>query len=335
IGPQLESLLDFSEGPTQAVLVDNRTWTEPLSTLEFLRDVGKHITVNTMLAKESVKARVESESGISFTEFSYMLLQAFDFWWLHRHRGCELQVGGSDQWGNILSGVDLIRRRGGGAAHGLSWPLLTAADGSKLGKTTGARIWLDPARTSPYQLYQHFVRTDDRQVRQFLAWFTLLPVGEIDGLVADHEAEPGRRCAQRALAREVTALVHGDEAAAAAVYASAILFGGSPGDASSATLATVAAEVPAHTVSRDSLRAGLDLVPVLVGLGLAASRSDAARKIDQGGVYVNNVRAGTGRVVGADDILAGGHVLIRRGKQYGMMRVTEGTEVRVDVRPPP
>ena len=197
-------------------LVDNYEWTRDVPLLGFLRDVGKHMTVNQMVARESVKARMASEHGISFTEFSYMLLQANDYWWLHEHKGCELQIGGSDQWGNILSGVDLIRRRDGATVHALCWPLLTAPDGSKLGKSTGASIWLDPAKTSPYQLFQHFVNTDDRQVRQMLLWFTLLPVEDIEAVVREHEAAPEHRKAQRVLAREVTALVHGaDEAAKA------------------------------------------------------------------------------------------------------------------------
>ena len=197
-------------------LVDNYEWTRDVPLLAFLRDVGKHVTVNQMMARESVRARLESEHGISFTEFSYMLLQANDYWWLHEHEGCELQIGGSDQWGNILSGVDLIRRRSGVAVHALCWPLLTAADGTKLGKTTGARIWLDPDRTSPFELFQHFVQTDDRQVRQLLLWLTLLPVEEIDEVVRRHEQAPQHREAQRLLAREVVTLVHGPDAAAGA-----------------------------------------------------------------------------------------------------------------------
>ena len=195
------------EGPWS--LVDNYAWTRDLPLLAFLRDVGKHVTVNQMLARESVKARIASEHGISYTEFSYMLLQANDYLWLHDHEGCELQIGGSDQWGNILSGVDLIRRSRGAAVHALAWPLLTAPDGTKLGKTTGARTWLDPARTSPYQFFQHWMQTDDRQVAQMLAQFTLLPMEEVAAAVEAHEQAPERRSAQRLLAREVTTLVHG------------------------------------------------------------------------------------------------------------------------------
>ena len=202
-------------GP-DVTLVDNRDWTGEVRLLDFLRDVGKHVTVNTMLGRESVKNRLASEHGISYTEFSYMLLQAHDFLRLEEEHGCQVQIGGSDQWGNMLGGVDLIRRVHGRQAWALGWPLLTAPDGTKLGKTTGARIWLDPERTSPYQFFQHWMQTDDRQVRQFLAQFTLLPVSEIDELVAVHLAEPGRREGQRRLALEATALVHGGAEAAAA-----------------------------------------------------------------------------------------------------------------------
>src|SRR4051794_31594452 len=180
-------------------LVDNYEWTRDVPLLTFLRDVGKHVTVNQMMARESVKTRIDSEHGISYTEFSYMLLQAFDYWWLNEHKGCELQIGGSDQWGNILSGVDLIRRRSSRIVHAMCWPLLTAADGTKLGKTTGARTWLSADRTSPHELFQEFVNADDRQVRQLLAWFTLLPVDQIDDLVRRHESAPQHREAQRVL----------------------------------------------------------------------------------------------------------------------------------------
>ena len=205
------------------MLVDNRDWTGDIGLLDFLRDVGKHVTVNTMLGRESVKNRLASEHGISYTEFSYMLLQANDFLLLEQRHGCQLQIGGSDQWGNMLGGVDLIRRVNGRPAWALGWPLLTAPDGTKLGKTTGARIWLDPDKTSPYQFFQHWMQTDDRQVHQFLAQFTLLPMAEIEAVVTAHLAEPGRREGQRRLAREATSLVHGHAKAAAAEEASAIL----------------------------------------------------------------------------------------------------------------
>ncbi len=226
IKAQMARVLDFDDG--RALLVDNRDWTAEVTLVDFLRDVGKHVTVNQMLARESVKARLGGEHGISYTEFSYMLLQAHDYLHLHRTLGVAMQIGGSDQWGNIVAGIDLIRRVTGDAAHGLSWPLLTAPDGSKLGKSTGTRIGLNPAHTSPYQFFQHFMQTDDRQVREYLAKFTLLPLDAIDAVAADHASHPERRAGQRRLAEEVTRLVHGPDAMAAAAEATDVLFGASP-----------------------------------------------------------------------------------------------------------
>lgn len=305
-------------------LVDNRDWTDEVRLLDFLRDVGKHVTVNTMLGRESVKNRLASEHGISYTEFSYMLLQAHDFLRLEEEHGCQVQIGGSDQWGNMLGGVDLIRRVHGRPAWALGWPLLTAPDGTKLGKTTGARIWLDPARTSPYQFFQHWMQTDDRQVRQFLAQFTLLPVAEVDAVTAEHLADPGRREGQRRLAREATALVHGAAEAAAAEEASAILFGAPVQGASVAALDAVAREVPVATVSAAELGAGLDLVDLLSRPDfLAASKGEARRALGQGGVYVNGERAAEGAVVNATDLLHGRYVVLRRGKRsFGLLDVT-------------
>jgi tyrosyl-tRNA synthetase len=304
-------------------VVDNYDWTKDLSVLDFLRDVGKHATVNQMVARESVKARMQGEHGISFTEFSYMLLQANDYRWLHQHEGCELQIGGSDQWGNILSGVDLIRRATGEAAHALCWPLLTAPDGTKLGKTTGARIWLDPERTSPYVLFQHWMATDDRQVGEFLAKFTLLPLDEVAAVVAEHEAAPHRRIGQRRLALEATALVHGPEAAAAAVAAAEVLFGGSLDDVTAATFEVVAAEVPNATIDRSRLEADGDVATLLAEIGATASRSEAQRLLKQGGIRVNGTQVAPGASVGADDLRHGRYLLLRRGKaDYWLVTVS-------------
>lgn len=302
-------------GP-DVTLVDNRDWTGEVRLLDFLRDVGKHVTVNTMLGRESVKNRLASEHGISYTEFSYMLLQAHDFLRLEEEHGCQLQIGGSDQWGNMLGGVDLIRRVHGRPAWVLAWPLLTAPDGSKLGKTTGARVWLDPARTSPYQFFQHWMHTDDRQVASFLAQFTMLPVAEVADALAAHDADPGRRSAQRLLAREATRLVHGDREAAAAEEASGILFGTAAGAPSLDALAAVAREVPVAAVPPGSLDPGLDLVEVLSTPGfLVASKGEARRAIDQGGVYVNGERVDAGRQLTRADLLHDRYVLLRRGKR--------------------
>ena len=242
IKAQIERIVDLSDG--RGRLVDNRDWTAPITVLEFLREVGKHATVNQMLARESVRTRLESEQGISFTEFSYMLLQANDYLWLHDHLGCELQIGGSDQWGNIVSGVDLIRRKRQAGVHALAWPLLTGADGSKLGKTSGARVWLDPQKTSPYRFHQHWMQLDDGELeRQFLV-FSLRSREEIAAILAEHATAPERRRGQRALADEVTALVHGADAATAAGEAADVLFGADPLAASPAALDALAAEVP-------------------------------------------------------------------------------------------
>jgi tyrosyl-tRNA synthetase len=220
IVPQLRQFLDFDGGPTGARLVDNRSWTVAMSAVDFLRDVGKHVTVNQMLAKEAVRARIEGESGISYTEFSYMLLQANDFVHLHELEGCELQVGGSDQWGNISLGVDLVRRRTGHAVHGLTWPLLTRADGTKYGKTaSGEQIWLGAHRMSPYRFFQAWMQVADAEVEDLLLKLTFLAPAEVAAVVAEHQRDPGARTAQRTLARELTTLVHGAGATAGAEQA--------------------------------------------------------------------------------------------------------------------
>ena len=264
--------------------------------LDFLRDVGKHVTVNQMVARESVKARMASEHGISYTEFSYMLLQANDYAHLHEHEGCELQIGGSDQWGNILSGVDLIRRRRGTAVHALCWPLLTAADGSKLGKTTGARVWLDPELTSPYAFFQHWINTDDAEVGRMLAQFTLLPVAEIDGAPGGARrrprpaAWPSGRWPGRSPSSS-TAPRPGRPPRRPARSSSAA----TPARRPAAALAAVAREVPvARLEAGEDLAAGVPLGPVLQRAGLAVSQGDARRQLEQGGVSVNGEKAAAG-----------------------------------------
>ncbi len=324
IKAQMARILDFEGGGAR--LVDNRDWTADVTLLDFLRNIGKHVTVNQMLARESVRARLAGEQGISYTEFSYMLLQAHDYLWLNEHLGIELQIGGSDQWGNIVSGIDLVRRVRGQVIHGLSWPLIEAPDGSKLGKTTGARVWLDPAKTSPYRFYQHWMQTDDRQVREYLAKFTLLGVPAVDELAADHAKAPERRRGQRVLAGEVTSLVHGVGAARAAEQASEVLFGGSPMAADSDALAAVAAEVPTAPLGSDEdLAAGIDLVPLLVDAELASSRGDARRSLEQGAVSVNGERVQAGRLIGKDDVLHGRYVVLRKGKRSYAVLVRDGS----------
>jgi tyrosyl-tRNA synthetase len=300
-------------------LVDNLTWTAQVGLLDFLRDVGKHVTVNQMLARESVKARMEGEHGISYTEFSYMLLQANDFLWLHDHKGCELQIGGSDQWGNILSGVDLIRRSRQRSVHALCWPLLTASDGSKVGKTTGARVWLAADRTSPFELYQHFLHTPDDEVGRYLAWFTLLPVPDVDRLVAEHGEAPHERRAQRALAAAVTELLHGAETAGEAEAQSAQLFSRELEGEPPEVLESLAQEGAADVVFAPD-----GLATVLVGVDLAQSKSEARRLLEQRGIRVNGRTLASSAALTPDDLLHGRYLVLRRGKQ----RVAV---VRVDV----
>lgn len=312
IKKQLGNIVDLTDAD-RGVLVDNREWTHPITILEFLRDVGKHMTVNQMLARESVKVRIESEHGISFTEFSYMLLQANDYLWLHDNLGCKIQVGGSDQWGNILSGVDLIRRKRGEHVHAFSWPLIKAADGTKLGKTTGARTWLDPDKTSPYQFRQHWMQTADDDVEAMLLTFSLRPVAEIRQIVADHAEAPHRRLAQRTLAGDMVTLVHGTEAAAAADEAADLLFSGDPTGASESAFATLASEIPTTQMTTVELD---DTVAVLVATELAKSNGDARRTLAQKSYYANGVQMGEKDQLSAQKLLHGRYLLLRKGKKH-------------------
>lgn len=310
IKEQLARIVDLDAGRGQ--LVDNRDWTQPITVLEFLRDVGRHVTVNQMLARESIKLRVNSEHGISFTEFSYMLLQANDYLWLHDHLGCTIQIGGSDQWGNIIAGVDLIRRKRGVAVHAFSWPLLTAADGTKLGKTTGARVWLDAAKTSPYQFRQHWMQTSDEIVAAQLLTFSLQPIEQIRSVVAEHSEAPHLRFGQRALADEMTALVHGAPAAVAAAEAAELLFGTDPTTASPDAFVTLAAEIPSSRLGVDALA---DPIAVLVGTGLASSNSDARRSLAQGSLYANGASLDANPQLNDQKLLHGRYLLLRKGKK--------------------
>ena len=311
--PQLAQLLDFRDGPAPAQLVDNRDWTQEISVLDFLRDVGKHVTVNQMLAKDSVKSRVQSEHGISFTEFSYMLLQANDYWWLHEHRGCELQIGGSDQWGNITAGIDLIRRRSGHSVFGLTVPLVTRSDGQKFGKTAGGAVWLDPDRTSPYELYQYFVNVDDQDARRFLLQLTLLEVGEIVEIVADHDAAPERRQAQRRLGSEMVRLIHG-EAAAAEAEAASQSFTQKVASLTLDDFDLLADELPTTEIDRSTLLDG-DLVDLVLLTGLETSKGAARRTIDGGGIYVNDEQAAPGRRIEPSDLRHDRYLVVRKGKR--------------------
>jgi tyrosyl-tRNA synthetase len=318
IKEQLRRVLDFDVANNPARLLDNAEWTRPVSYLDFLREIGKHFSVNQMVAKESVRARMEDrEVGISYTEFSYMLLQAFDFYVLCRDHQCELQIGGSDQWGNITAGIELTRKKLGRTVFGLTQPLITNADGSKFGKTVAGAIWLDPARTSVYRFYQFWIRTDDRDVVRYLKFFTFLSQDEITALEQQHTANPGGRVAHKALAKAVTDLIHGESATVEAIRASDILFGGELSGIEERTFNEIVGEVPTKALTRMQLEGGgMPLVEVLVHSGLSASKGQARKDIEGGGVYLNNVReANAQRGVTGNDLLFGKHLLVRKGKR--------------------
>ncbi len=310
IRAQLERLLDFG-GVGGAELVNNYDWTRDVTLLEFLRDAGKHITVNQMVAKDSIRSRMASDAGISFTEFSYMLLQAFDFWWLHENRGCSLQIGGSDQWGNITAGIDLIRKRNGTRVHGLTWPLMTRSDGSKFGKTAQGAVWLDPALTLPYEFHQYFLRVSDTDVQRTLLQLTLLGVGEVSEIMRAHDENPEHRLAQHELADSITGLIHGPVELRRAKRAAAVLFGG--GDLDAEGLESLRGIVPESVVTADSVGADEPVVDLLVATGVCASRSDARRSVKGGGIKVN------GQLVTANSDsfapIGGRLVLVQRGKK--------------------
>ena len=310
---QMARFLEFGAGPTAALLLDNAKWLGAQGLLDFLRDVGKHFTVNIMLQKESVKARLEA--GLSFTEFSYMLLQAYDFLHLFRERQCTLQVGGSDQWGNITAGVDLIRRIENGDAHGLVAPLVTMASGQKFGKTEAGAIYLDPKLTSPYKFYQFWINADDRDVERYLKLFTHRPAEEIKDIMAQQAQNASKRSAQRALAATVTSLVHGTDVLSGVQAASAILFGEEQPEVHPQVFDILAGEIPTITAAHDK---SLSLADAMVETGLAKSKSEARRAIEQGGVYVNQRRADE---IGDADWIAGKNLLLRKGKkEYALLR---------------
>ena len=311
IKKQLANLLDFSPGKNAATLVNNADWTSSISALEFLRDVGKHITVNQMMAKESVKNRLNSENGLSYTEFSYMLLQANDFRHLCATHDVELQMGGSDQWGNITAGIDLIRKTLGRSAFGATWPLVTRSDGQKFGKTADGAVWLDAQRTSPYQFRQFWMQMPDADVVRYLPQFSLASLDEIRAVITQHEQAPEKRTAQRVLATEMTSLVHGASAASNAEAAADILFGADPTSASRDALLAVGSEVPTTAVSSSDLD---DPIALLVRAGVATSNSDARRTIQQKGLKVNGQALEEGETLASKGILHDRWVLIRKGK---------------------
>jgi tyrosyl-tRNA synthetase len=325
IRAQLERFLDFNATSNAARLVNNADWLGPIGLLTFLRDVGKHFTVNFMLQKESVSRRLETEEGISYTEFSYLLLQAYDFLHLFDTESCRVQMGGSDQWGNITAGIDLIRKLRGAKAHGLVWPLMKTASGVKFGKTEAGTIWLDPRRTSPFRFYQFWLNTDDRDVVAYLKSFTFLDRAAIDELAAAVQTVPERREAQRVLAREVSALVHGAEQTARAEHASMLLFGERITDLTADDVLAVFEDVPSTEVRVEEIESdGIGLVDLLVRAHAAPSKSEARRLVQGGGVYVNNRRAGDPQARLRREEAIGGRVFVlRKGqKQQFVVRLT-------------
>ncbi len=322
---QLEKFLDF-EGENAASIVNNYDWFKEFGLLEFIRDVGKHIPVNYMMAKDSVKSRLDS--GMSFTEFTYQLIQGYDFYHLWKHNGCKIQMGGSDQWGNITTGTELIRRMEGGDAYALTTPLIKKADGTKFGKTEGGNIWLDPKRTSPYRFYQFLLNTADADVGNYLRVFSIKGKDEIEAIEAEHEQAPHMRTAQKALAAELTARVHSDEDLEKALNASEVLFGKATSESlkslDEATMLDVFEGVPQAKVSRDKVSGGIDIVELLSAeTGFLASNGEARRALKENSISVNKAKVGDGYATSTDDLIDGKYLLLQRGKKNYFLVITE------------
>lgn len=315
---QLASMLDFESTVNPARLLDNATWTSGVTFLDFLRDIGKHFSVNQMIQKESVRARMEDrEVGISYAEFSYMLLQAFDFYHLRKENNCELQVGATDQWGNITAGIDLTRKKLGATVYGLTFPLMTKADGTKYGKTASGAVYLDAKRTSPYRFYQFFIALDDRDIIKIIKMLSFATQEQVADLEQQHTTNPGGRPAHKFLALELTELIHGKAAAEDALRASEVLFGGGVEGISESTFNDIVGEVPTKDIERSKLDGdGMLLLEVLVHAALCPSKGQARKDLEQGGIYVNNMReANAQRSVSNKDLLFGKHLLLRKGKK--------------------
>ena len=313
---QLERFVDF-DGPAPAMLVNNLDWFKAISLIDWLRDVGKHFSVNAMIAKESVRARIENrEQGISYTEFSYMMLQGYDFYHLNKEYGCRLQIGGSDQWGNITAGIDLIRRLGGQPAFGFTMPLVLTASGEKLGKSAGNSVWLDPLMTSPFAFYQYWIRTEDADVIRFIQFFTNRTEDEIQKLTEQVKNEPHKRAAQKTLAEDLVLLVHGQEGLSKALTATDVLYGGSIKNLTDAELTEIFADVDSLALPKARLAEGIKLVDLAAESGLFKSKGEARRRIEQGGVYVNNQRqSDQDRLLGQKDLASESVLVLRAGKK--------------------
>jgi len=320
---QLAHFLDFEVKSNPARVMNNADWLLKLNLVDFLRDIGKHFTINAMINKESVKTRLEREDGMSFTEFSYQLMQSYDFLHLYEVEGCKLQTGGSDQWGNITAGVELIRRVTGDSAFAMVYPLITKADGTKFGKTESGAVWLDPRRTSPYRFFQFWLNTDDRDVIPYLRYFTFLTQDEVQELEQALKDHPEQREAQKRLAREMTGMLHGPTALAKAEQAAQVLFGGALEGLSAAEIEDIFADVPSSTLARARLVEGLNVVDLLAESGITQSKGEARRAVAEGGVNLNNQRISDGaQAVTTLDLLEGHFLVLRRGrKNYHLVKV--------------
>jgi tyrosyl-tRNA synthetase len=316
IKQQLSHFLDFSAKGNPAKLVNNADWLAKLPMMEFLRDIGKYFSVNEMLAKDSVKSRIEQERGMSFTEFTYSLLQSYDFLELYDRHQCTLQMGGSDQWGNIVAGIDLIRRLRSADVHGIVFPLITTSAGTKFGKTESGTVWLDPARTSPYKFYQFWFNTDDRDAGRYLRCFTLLPFARIEQLEESLKSSPEQREVQTTLAKEITLLVHGETALDQALKASKIFFGGEIDGVSDDELLDIFSDVPSVSIGKSELTSGIPLIDLLVRASAAKSKGEARRSIESGGIYLNNhpVREAD-KKISLEESIRGKFVVLRKGKR--------------------
>ncbi len=316
IKKQLGNFLELSESGNGALVLDNREWLAKVSLIDFLRQVGKHFSVNQMIQKDSIRSRLEErEQGISYTEFSYMLLQSYDFLHLFDNYNCELQLGGSDQWGNITSGIELIRRTRQKLAYGLTLPLVTKADGTKFGKSESGAIWLDPEKTSPYSLYQFFIRAEDEMVASYLRIFSFVELAEIEELEAEGRKNPQDRLMQKRLAFEMTSYVHGASEANRALVASEALYSGSLIGKDPEVIRLALSEAPSLKISADDLEPGLSIEELLARSPLVGSKGEARRVVSQGGVYVNEERASVGQVVDSSHTISGAVILLRRGKK--------------------
>lgn len=323
---QLERFLDFKSGENSAEMVNNYDWFKNMNFLDFIRDTGKHITVNYMMSKDSVKSRLES--GLSFTEFSYQLVQGYDFYYLNKHKDCIVQLGGSDQWGNIVTGTELIRRKGGGEAYAVTTPLIKKADGTKFGKTAGGSVWLDPERTSPYEFYQYWLNASDADAENYIKIFTLFDKQKIDGLIAEHKEAEHLRVLQKAIAEDITIRVHGEEALKVAIAASNILFGKSTADdlksLSEKDFFAVFDGVPQATISRSEYEAGLGIIDALSAkTGFLASNGEARRELKGNAISVNKEKVGEDFILNNNALINNKYVLLGKGKKNNYILIVE------------